>query len=213
MITELAIGWLALVAWTTVAFTLLERLRPRHRQHPRARRIAIAAGLLAINVAIARLLVGAVGPSGGRVVLVWLVDEALQYALHRAMHRVPLLWQFHRWHHDDVPLTWTTTWFVHPLDAALTAGCAISAALLVGGTMPSALWFVVGRRVWTLVLHANLAWPASALDRWIATPAFHARHHREELSPANFAPTLPMLDRLFGTYAALCPDVMQLRGV
>ncbi|MEP6863497.1 MAG: hypothetical protein ABJE66_22930 [Deltaproteobacteria bacterium] len=35
-----------------------------------------------------------------------------------------------------------------------------------------------------------------------ATPAFHARHHREELAPANFASTLPILDRLFGTSSA-----------
>lgn len=199
-ITELAAGWLALVAWTTCAFAALERWRPRHHHHPGARRIAIAAGLLAVDVEIARVLVGAVHIPGGRAVLVWLVAEILHYGLHRAMHRVPLLWRFHRLHHDDAPLTWTTTWYVHPVDTVLTAGCGMAAALLVGGGMPSAVGFIVGRRIWAIVLHANLAWPASPLDCIVATPAFHARHHREDLTPANFASTLPILDVLFGTY-------------
>jgi len=30
----------------------------------------------------------------------------------------------------------------------------------------------------------------------------HHRHHCEDLAPANFASTLPVLDRLFGTSAA-----------
>ena len=55
------------------------------------------------------------------------------------------------------------------------------------------------RRAWTIVLHADLAWPPSALDRVIATPPFHRRHHREDLPPGNFASTLPVLDRVFGT--------------
>lgn len=158
--------------------------------------------LLGANVAIAHLLARVIDLQGGRVVLGWLVGEVLLYAQHRAMHRVPLLWRYHRLHHDDVPLAWTTTWYTHPIDATLETLCGIVAALLVGGGMPSALWFVVGRRVWAIVLHANIAWPASGLDRLIATPAFHARHHREELPAANFASTLPALDWLLGTRAA-----------
>jgi sterol desaturase/sphingolipid hydroxylase (fatty acid hydroxylase superfamily) len=197
-VVRFAVGWLALVAWTIVAFAVVERMRPRHVRHPRAGRVATAAGLLAIDAAIARAIVH--GVQGGRVVLVWLLGEVLHYAFHRAMHRVPQLWRFHRLHHQDVPLTWTTTWFVHPMDAGLTACCAVAAALLVGGGLPTALWYVVGRRVWSIVLHANIAWPATVFDSIVATPAFHARHHREDLPPANFASTLPVLDRVFGTY-------------
>jgi sterol desaturase/sphingolipid hydroxylase (fatty acid hydroxylase superfamily) len=57
--------------------------------------------------------------------------------------------------------------------------------------------FVIGRRVWTLWIHADLAWPASWLDRMIATPSFHRVHHETR---ANFASTLPLLDLVFGSY-------------
>lgn len=195
-----AAGWLALVAWSIATFTVLERASPRHRAYPGVRRIASAAGLVAVDAAIAQALVGAADLHGGRVVAAWLVAELLHYAVHRAMHRVPLLWRFHRVHHAPVPLSWTTTWYVHPVDSVMSASAGIVAAWLVGGGLPAALWFVVGRRVWSIVLHANIAWPASPLDGLVATPAFHWRHHREDLAPANFAATLSVLDRLFGTY-------------
>lgn len=199
-VARYAVGWLALVAWTIVAFSAFERVRPRHHHHPRVRDVALAAGLLAVNVGIAQLIVRTVAVRGGHVVVGWLVAEVLAYGLHRAMHRVPLLWRFHRLHHSRGSLAWTTTWLIHPIDAALTAASGVLAAVLVGGGLPSAVWFVVGRRVWAIALHANVAWPAGTLDRVIATPAFHERHHREDLEPANFASTLPVLDCLFGSY-------------
>jgi sterol desaturase/sphingolipid hydroxylase (fatty acid hydroxylase superfamily) len=199
-VADFAVGWLALVGWSVATFTALERIRPRHRVRPGARRVAIAAGLLAVDAAIAVALVGGAGLRGGSVITAWLLAELLHYAVHRAMHGVPLLWRFHRVHHDPAPLAWTTTWFVHPVDSVLNASAAVVAAWVVGGGLPTALWFVVGRRAWSIMLHANIAWPSSPLDGLIATPAFHARHHREDLAPANFAPTLPILDRLFGTF-------------
>jgi len=195
-----ALGWIALVVWSVVAFSVLERLRPRQSTHPSARRALFAAGLLAIDAAIATALVHTAALHGDRVVTAWLTAELFHYALHRSMHRIPWLWRIHRLHHDDVALDWTTAWRVHPVDAALTASATVLAAAIVGGGAVPAAWFVVGRRVWTIVLHANIAWPASRADGVVATPSFHARHHREDLPPANFAGTLPILDRLFGTY-------------
>lgn len=196
-----ALGWIALTGWSVVAFSLVERVSPRYRNHPSARRVASAAGLLAVDAAIATGLVHAAALHGDRVVAAWLAGELGHYVLHRAMHRSEWLWRWHRMHHDDTALDWTTAWRVHPVDAAFTASASIVAAAVVGGGAAAAAWFVVGRRIWTIALHANIAWPASRADGVVATPPFHARHHREDLAPANFAGTLPILDRLLGTYA------------
>ncbi|HEY5944974.1 MAG TPA: sterol desaturase family protein [Kofleriaceae bacterium] len=201
-LAQLALGWLAFVAWSLVAFTLLERVRPRHHAHPGARRIALAAALLVVDAGLAQLVFHVADLHGGRIVLTFVAAELLHYGLHVAMHRFPLLWRFHRLHHADAPLNWTTAWFVHPVDAVLIATAGVAAAVLAGGGAAAAAWFVVGRRVWTVVLHANLTWPASRLDGLVATPPFHARHHREDLPAANFAGTLSILDRIFGTYRA-----------
>jgi sterol desaturase/sphingolipid hydroxylase (fatty acid hydroxylase superfamily) len=198
-----ALAWCAFLAWAGATFTALERVWARHPARPAPRRIAAAAILLAVDGAIARVLVAS-SPDPQpvtRLVLAWLLAELLLYWVHRAMHRVPVLWRFHRLHHDGEPLAWATAWYVHPVDATLFATCAMLGGMLAGSGAPGAAWFIVGRRAWTVLLHANLAWPASVLDRFIATPPFHHRHHREDLAPANFASTLPVLDRLFGTAA------------
>jgi sterol desaturase/sphingolipid hydroxylase (fatty acid hydroxylase superfamily) len=204
---QVAIAWGAFVAWAIASFTVLEAVWPRRPGWPGVRRIALATALLAIDSAVAGVLVRppAAAAPVARLAAAWLVTELLMYGVHRAMHRVPWLWRFHRLHHADAPLAWSTGWIIHPIDAALFAACAVGGGLVAGAGVPGAAWFLVGRRVWTLVLHANLAWPASALDRAIATPPFHHRHHREDLAPANFASTLPLLDQLFGTYAEAPP--------
>jgi sterol desaturase/sphingolipid hydroxylase (fatty acid hydroxylase superfamily) len=200
---QFALAWCVFLAWAFVTFTALEHVWARRSGRPAPRRIAAAALLLAVDGAIARVVVHA-SPDPQplvRLTLAWLLAEVLLYWVHRAMHRVPVLWRFHRLHHDGEPLAWTTAWYLHPVDAALFAACAMLGGVLAGSGAPGAAWFVVGRRAWTVLLHANLAWPASVLDRIVATPAFHHRHHREDLAPANFASTLPVLDRLFGTSA------------
>jgi sterol desaturase/sphingolipid hydroxylase (fatty acid hydroxylase superfamily) len=198
-----AVAWCAFVVWALASFTALESVWARHAGRPGVRRIAIAAGLMAIDGAIARLVVRTsdAGAPMARLVLAWLVTELAMYGVHRAMHRVPWLWRFHRLHHGGGPLAWTTAWLIHPIDALLFASAAALGGLLGGAGIPGAVWFIVGRRAWTVVLHANIAWPASVLDRVIATPAFHHRHHREDREPANFASTLPVLDWLFGSDA------------
>jgi sterol desaturase/sphingolipid hydroxylase (fatty acid hydroxylase superfamily) len=127
--------------------------------------------------------------------------ELLLYGVHRAMHAVPALWRFHRLHHVREPLAWHVAWRSHPIDAALFAAATALACAIAGAPLPAAVWFVVGRRVWTVVLHANVAWCPTAADAVLATPAFHHRHHREDLAPANFAGTFALIDRVFGTWA------------
>jgi len=192
------VAWLALVAWSIPVFLALEALAPRAAAPTRWRAIAVACALVGIDAALARVL--AIMPPAGtaaRTALAIVLVELADYGLHRAMHAVPLLWRFHRLHHVDEPLAWHVAWRLHPVDAALFAAGTTAACFLAGAPLPAAVAFVVGRRVWTTVIHANVAWPPSVLDHVIATPAFHSVHHAER---ANFASTLPLIDRLFGTY-------------
>ena len=196
-----AIGWAVFVAWTIAIFTVLEALVPRRSVATRWRSIALGAGLLAIDSAVTRLLAHTPASADlARIALAWLVTELLSYVLHRAMHRLPALWRFHRLHHTHEPLAWHVAWRIHPVDAALFAITTTIACTLAGAPLATAAYFIVARRVWTIVLHANIAWPTTRLDLVLATPSFHASHHREGEAPANFASTFAFLDRLFGTW-------------
>lgn len=202
-------GWLMFAAGATAMFVALEQLAAPSPVRWRA--IAIAVTLLAIDGAIGRL--APMPPTGTavRAVLALVLVEVADYAIHRAMHAVPLLWRFHRLHHE-APLAWHVGWRIHPVDAALFALGTTAACWIAGAPLPAAAAFVIGRRVWTLLLHANVAWAASGLDLVIATPAFHRVHHEAR---ANFASTLPVIDRVLGTYRGSrttnvepCPGVL-----
>jgi sterol desaturase/sphingolipid hydroxylase (fatty acid hydroxylase superfamily) len=196
------LGWIALVAWAIPVFVVAELLVPFRRERVAWRGIAIGAALVGIDAAVTRAISLPLPPATlVRCAAAFGVAEVLAYATHRAMHGVPLLWRFHRFHHVDEPLAWHVAWRIHPIDAALFAAANVGACALVGAPLPAGVAFVVARRVWTIVIHANVAWPRSLVDALIATPSFHRRHHREDLAPANFAGTLPIIDLLFGTYA------------
>ncbi len=201
--TRFALGWLATVVSTFAIFTVVERALPRRRAPIRWRAIAIGAALLAVNAAVSSALAITPSPATmGRSVVALLAVELVTYWVHRALHRVPLLWRFHRVHHVDEPLTWAMAWRHHPVDVALFTLAIGATTWLVGAPLPAVLGSLLALRAWNVVMHTNIAWPASGLDHVLATPSFHHRHHREDLASANFAATLPMIDRVFGTWRA-----------
>src|SRR5262245_53070788 len=164
------------------------------------RALALAAAVMAFNTAMVRAL--SFAPASGstpRIALAWCLSELFAYGVHRAMHRVPWLWRFHRMHHAPEPIAWHRSWWIHPLDVALFACAATLACALAGAPLVAAPWLLVLRRVWAILQHANVAWPPTLLDHVLVTPSLHHRHHDEARPAANFAGTFSILDRVFGT--------------
>jgi sterol desaturase/sphingolipid hydroxylase (fatty acid hydroxylase superfamily) len=146
-------------------------------------------------------------PPALRIALGLLVAETGFYWGHRLSHELPWLWRFHALHHSTEHMSYLANTRTHPVDMIVTrlfglvplwllglagpgaAGSAAPAALLVLGT------------VWGFFIHANLRWRLGPLEWIVTTPAFHHWHHsRREHINRNYASTLPVLDRLFGTH-------------
>jgi len=196
----------ALTAATVPAFIALERWLPRRRAAIDWRAIVLGGALLVLNTLLLRGINYAPDSAvPARIVLAWVLVEVVTYGLHRAMHRVPLLWRVHRLHHAPGTLAWHRSWWIHPADLALFALATDLACVVAGAPHATAAWLVIVRRYWSVLLHANVAWPQTPLDHVIVTPSFHERHHREELAPANFAATFSIVDHLFGTHERAMP--------
>jgi len=214
-------------AWRTGLFILLsaalmvpfERVATGARRTcPEGRRASTVGSLAlfffnSIVAAIAaaylwRLAPVAVDPAAAadwpRFGLALLLTEIGSYWLHRAMHASRWLWRFHRLHHHGAPLRWIDAWRMHPVDALLHILVGAAPALLLQVPLLAHAPLLLLRKLYTEALHADGAWatpPASSrFRRLLATPAFHHRHHDEQLPPANFAGLLAALDVLFGTW-------------
>lgn len=218
--------WLVLLA---VLFVPLERyFGERHAGRPRTELLSdlgfyfisslLPAALLAVPLALVavagqRFLPDAVPatlgalPLWAKLLLGLFIGEVGTYWGHRLSHESPWLWRYHAVHHSTEQLYFLANTRPHPVDMVVTRLFGLTPLYLLGLAGPGAagsaapvLLLLIGT-VWGFFIHANLRWRFGPLEWLVATPAFHHWHHSKfEHINRNYASTLPVLDRLFGTH-------------
>jgi len=139
-------------------------------------------------------------PTVWRVALGFLVLDLWTYWWHRANHRVPFLWRFHRTHHSDAEMDCTTSARFH------------IGELTMAGLLRLPLIAAFGLDPLTIVVHETVLLAVSqfhhsnvALGRWdrfvrilIVTPALHQVHHSRRVreTNSNYASVLSVWDRI-----------------
>lgn len=164
------------------------------------------------------------GPATATVatIVLFVAVEFAYWLDHRLKHAVPLLWHFHKVHHQAESLSLLTNFRVHPVDTLIFANIAAAilgttqallAALL--GTDPTPL-AVGGSNLLVLATAATLThlqhshlWITFGprWGRWFLSPAHHQIHHSREPRHynRNLGSVLAIFDRMAGTFHQPAP--------
>ena len=146
----------------------------------------------------------------------FLCDDLSKYLVHRALHRWPVLWAFHKVHHSATTLTPLTVYRTHPLEAVLFSlrGTAVQAVVVAvfifffGSAVD--LYTVLGASVFLFAFnaagsnlrhsHVRIGYGRRA-ERFLMSPAQHQVHHsvEERHHDKNFGTALSLWDWFGGT--------------
>lgn len=207
------------------ATALLELAVPRRPKAPDVgRRWMVNLGILAVDVIVQRLTVGAVAiaaavwaeerglglfhlldwPGWLAGLLAFVVLDGAIWAQHVATHKIPLLWRLHQVHHADHDVDLTTGIRFHPIEIVLSALFKAVLVIALGAPATAVLLFEAALNGSAIFTHGNVAVP-KRLDRclrWmICTPDMHRVHHSTDRAETdtNYGFFLSVWDRLFGT--------------
>lgn len=137
------------------------------------------------------------------------------YWIHRASHKIPLLWRLHRVHHSDTTMDASTTCRFHPLELILIyqTGNILTAGLFGTDLTSMAVYYFI-LYIFFFLEHSNLNYPTwlnHSLGLIFVMPYHHRIHHQQEqfYTDSNFADIFIVWDRIFGTFKLMPVEQMK----
>ena len=223
----IGLDWFVLdLLGSALVFVLIEKAFPLYRQQPVFRagwqtdfahfavnHFIIGLMLLAVNFLVHRFFAWAAYaplqqaiqalPFVLELLLIVLVADLIQYALHRAYHSVPLLWRFHAVHHSTPVLDWLAGSRLHMLETLATRVGILGAIYVLGFSKGVMDGYIIIAGFQAVLNHANVRLPWGPLRYVIVTPDFHHWHHSSDRAALdrNYAVHFAFIDYLFGTAA------------
>lgn len=148
--------------------------------------------------------------------LLFVLDDASRFLLHLALHKIPMLWRFHKVHHSAQVMTPLTVYRIHPVESLLYAmrlvfvqGIALGIGFYLFGHRLQII-DVLGANIGVFVFnlfaanlrhsHLWLTWP-HWLEQWFISPAQHQIHHSDAKihRDKNLGSALAIWDRMYGS--------------
>jgi sterol desaturase/sphingolipid hydroxylase (fatty acid hydroxylase superfamily) len=222
---------LLLGGWGVLLF-ILERAfpatpAPLHGGRRLIRNLALGALVLAVSpliqLATAHVMGGVrplIAVGGGPALIVGQIValDLWAYALHRAYHRVPLMWRLHGAHHLDAHLDVTSAVRFHVGEVLLSSLLRLIPLFLLGISIETNLLYGAILSASAMFHHSNLRLPRrfeALLSTIIVTPSIHWVHHHavQRDTDANYASLLSIWDRIFASASPTVRTPAMLIGV
>lgn len=145
-------------------------------------------------------------PAAVTLIICIVFTDLPSYWRHRWQHS-PQLWRFHATHHSDTAIHWLTLQRKHPVEKVMSMLFDLTLVILMGLPVWAILLSTLVRSWWGHFLHCDLPWTLGPLGKVLMSPAAHRLHHirDEKLMGYNYANTITLWDKLFGTYRDPAP--------
>lgn len=139
------------------------------------------------------------------LVLTILLLDFWMYGWHRANHRIPFLWRFHRFHHEDTKMNSTTAVRFHIVELYLSYPAKAAVCLLLGVSYFPLLIYETLFFTAVVIQHSNISISekADGIYRTLfASPGMHRIHHSAHLhdTNSNYGSLFSFWDRLMGSW-------------
>jgi sterol desaturase/sphingolipid hydroxylase (fatty acid hydroxylase superfamily) len=128
--------------------------------------------------------------------------DFLQWCVHNLLHRVPVLWTFHKVHHSITTMDWIGNWRFHWMEILVYKAAQWLPLAWLSASPEVVLAVAVAGTFWGDFNHANLNVGLGPLGYVFNTPRMHLWHHdasSEGGIAKNFGIVLSLWDFLFRT--------------
>ncbi|WP_228286277.1 sterol desaturase family protein [Arcobacter vandammei] len=158
-------------------------------------------------------------------IAIFVFSDFTRYWLHRFLHTIPILWEFHKVHHSAKVLTPITFYRVHfvenflfGLRYALSIGFVTGVFIYIFGAKIN-IYMVFGVNILVFITsifgsnlrHSHVPFAYfSFIEKWFLSPKQHQIHHDKKHFNKNYGGYIAIWDRVFGTLA-LSKDVKVLK--
>ena len=141
-------------------------------------------------------------PFWAQFLLAVFVADLAQAGLHRAYHRISVLWRFHAVHHSSRDLDWLAGSRVHFIETVLTRSIVLLPLLVLGFSTSAVNAYVILVGLQAVVAHANIGVNFGWLEYVLVLPRYHHWHHARHIDywDRNYAIHLPLVDMLMGSF-------------
>ena len=124
---------------------------------------------------------------------------------HLLFHHISFLWRFHKIHHSDEEVDFTTGVRFHPLEIIISMVYKLILIAVIGPSVSLVIVFEIVLNASSIFNHGNIKISKSFdifLRKLIVTPNMHRIHHSEEEreTNSNYGFNLSIWDKLFRTY-------------
>jgi sterol desaturase/sphingolipid hydroxylase (fatty acid hydroxylase superfamily) len=137
-------------------------------------------------------------------VLLFVLQDFCYYWFHRASHRIRWMWASHVVHHSSESLNFSTA-FRQSITYPISGMWVFWVPLVILGFEPMTVVSVVlFNLAYQFFIHTQLSPKFKTLGVILNTPSHHKVHHarNEEYIDMNYAGTLIIWDKMFGTFVA-----------